>query len=640
MFPISSSAKYLLLAVLTLISEPRPLTQGHPRAAREIRITSPATYNRNVGDVLVKMGSRARQYCCSATNTWTRAVGDNYPRLLKVINVKSHGAVGDGFTNDSAAVVTSVSALPTGGGVIYFPPGTYLLNSAVAINVKSGVTFRGAGQTATTISTTTDGLAIFQPLGRSRATDVAWEDMTLRHDAATPGHLISLDGVSVRRVRIRRCTFLKGSPLYINGVTDVTVDDSTFHSVGTTGQTAVRVVGASQDLTFRNNRFLFFSDNLRVEPATGITEKLLVTGNYFDGGWYILPQNFRGSGDTVSYTATTMTDRGASFSGINTDYNPMRVLKLRGSGVGTHTGRTKLTDASATFKTWGIKRGDIVRAGTATGIIADVVDQHNLHVENWLITADLSEAPMPSELYSIYSVYLGRITSFTRTVITVERWFDLDGNTVSPADGTLYEVVKVRSSYGGLHTNNNVREATISHNTFSRSYGDQISYNGSRALIADNIIGDGEDMGITLDTGSFNNTVTGNYIRRQGAGNIVVVGNDNVIKGNTCIDAFTVQSTGPAMGNIIVLDGSRNLIIGNHVERLNSANNQFGVIVYGNTAAAAFGNVVSHNTAQGQLSTQFTARGVVRGVADRTEFLNNRTGSVLKDVGAGKSRRQ
>ncbi|MBA2527334.1 MAG: right-handed parallel beta-helix repeat-containing protein, partial [Pyrinomonadaceae bacterium] len=548
MFPISSTAKYLPLAVLMLFSEPRSLTQAN-LAAREIRISSPAAYSRDVGDVLDKNGSRAGRYYCSPTNTWTRAAGDNDSHLLKVIDVKSHGAVGDGSTNDSAAVMTAVRALPSSGGVVYFSPGTYLLNSAVAINAKSGVTFRGAGQTATTIRTTTDRLATFQPLDGAQATDVAWEDMTLRHDAANPGHLIALDGVSVRGVRIRRCTFLKGSPLYINGVTDVAVDDSTFHNVGSPGQTAVRMVGASKDLKFRNNRFLFFTDNLRVEPATGITEKLLVIGNYFDGGWYIMPQNFTGSGGTVTYTATAMTDRGANFSGISTDHNPMRVLTLQDSGMGTYTGRTKLTDASANFKTWVIKRGDIVRAGTATGIVTDVVNQHNLYVENWLTTADLTEAPIPSGRYSIYSVYLGRITSFTSTTITVERWLDLDGNTVSPADGTLYEVVKVRPNYGGLHTNNNVREATISHNTFRRSYGDQISYNGSRGLIADNIVEDGEDMGITLDTGSFNNTVTGNYIRKQGAGNIVVVGNDNVIKGNTCIDAFTVQSTGAVMGN-------------------------------------------------------------------------------------------
>lgn len=72
------------------------------------------------------------------------------------INVKDHNATGDGSTDDTAAIHAAISAAPAGGGVVYFPTGTYKLTSAVT--VKSGLTFRGDGPMASFVvqSSTTD----------------------------------------------------------------------------------------------------------------------------------------------------------------------------------------------------------------------------------------------------------------------------------------------------------------------------------------------------------------------------------------------------------------------------------------------------------------------------------------------------
>jgi hypothetical protein len=67
-----------------------------------------------------------------------------------VFNVKSFGAAGDGTTNDTTAIASAVTAAAVGGGVVYFPPGTYRV-SAVTLSSRTGVHLVGAGRGATTI---------------------------------------------------------------------------------------------------------------------------------------------------------------------------------------------------------------------------------------------------------------------------------------------------------------------------------------------------------------------------------------------------------------------------------------------------------------------------------------------------------
>lgn len=49
-----------------------------------------------------------------------------------VVNVRDHGAKGDGVTDDTASINTAISTSPA-GSVIWFPPGTYLVSSTVVL---------------------------------------------------------------------------------------------------------------------------------------------------------------------------------------------------------------------------------------------------------------------------------------------------------------------------------------------------------------------------------------------------------------------------------------------------------------------------------------------------------------------------
>jgi len=84
-------------------------------------------------------------------NDWSQ-VGypGEIPNLTNnLINVLDMGAVGNGVTDDSAAIQAAIDSAPN-LAVIYFPPGTYRIEAA--LNLKSGIVLRGAGYKSTHIT--------------------------------------------------------------------------------------------------------------------------------------------------------------------------------------------------------------------------------------------------------------------------------------------------------------------------------------------------------------------------------------------------------------------------------------------------------------------------------------------------------
>ena len=77
-------------------------------------------------------------------------------------NVKDYGAKGDNSTDDSAAIQAAVNAICGTDGILYFPPGTYLLKTAITFPNKSFSIF-GSGPTATVLAAdpTTPNITLF-----------------------------------------------------------------------------------------------------------------------------------------------------------------------------------------------------------------------------------------------------------------------------------------------------------------------------------------------------------------------------------------------------------------------------------------------------------------------------------------------
>jgi len=83
-------------------------------------------------------------------NDWSQAgYPGKIPTITKnVIDIIDSGAVGDGLTDDAATIQAAINSAPN-PAVIYFPPGTYRIESELTL--KSGIVLRGAGYRETHI---------------------------------------------------------------------------------------------------------------------------------------------------------------------------------------------------------------------------------------------------------------------------------------------------------------------------------------------------------------------------------------------------------------------------------------------------------------------------------------------------------
>lgn len=80
----------------------------------------------------------------SGTYDGSSAVTINIPSGISCVNVKDHGAKGDGSTDDTAAIQAAIDyAVTAGRRAVYFPAGTYIVTSPLHAQVETGTTTVG-----------------------------------------------------------------------------------------------------------------------------------------------------------------------------------------------------------------------------------------------------------------------------------------------------------------------------------------------------------------------------------------------------------------------------------------------------------------------------------------------------------------
>ncbi|MBD3418491.1 MAG: dockerin [Chitinivibrionales bacterium] len=78
---------------------------------------------------------------------WDPGIPGGIPHYAATVNVMDFGAEADGTTDDHDAFAAAIASLPSRGGVVFIPAGTYNIGST--INLSSGIILRGAGSDKT-----------------------------------------------------------------------------------------------------------------------------------------------------------------------------------------------------------------------------------------------------------------------------------------------------------------------------------------------------------------------------------------------------------------------------------------------------------------------------------------------------------
>ena len=166
------------------------------------------------------------------------------------ISVKSCGAVGNGVADDTTAIqaaITEVVAL--GGGVVYFPPGTYLTSLAITVGT-TGVDLLGAGYQASIIKATggAQDAVTFTSVGSSTTPLNRISRLGFSHSSTTTGSAIKFSNtISIDSVSVTTGMFRFG--ISANGGSVVAITGSTiFCNTGDASAISVNGTGSGPSL--------------------------------------------------------------------------------------------------------------------------------------------------------------------------------------------------------------------------------------------------------------------------------------------------------------------------------------------------------------------------------------------------------
>ncbi len=213
------------------------------------------------------------------------------------LDVKTYaGAVGDGITDDSTAIQTTIDAAE--GGVCYIPEGTYKVTAT--LEIPANTTVQGAGEgTVIRCNSTLSGVpaaftnATYAAADGDRDSGIHIRDLFINmtgiaESGATGITLRAVLRSTVERVRILATTedgiYLGSGSSNPVACEDVIIDGCVIDGVT---RNAISIVSARRSII--RNCFCLNSVNwgIDVEPnATGIAQDLLIVGNICEGNAY------------------------------------------------------------------------------------------------------------------------------------------------------------------------------------------------------------------------------------------------------------------------------------------------------------------------------------------------------------------
>lgn len=141
-------------------------------------------------------------------------------------DVRAYGAVGDQVTDDTAACQAAIAAITAiGGGIVYFPPGIYLVTGTLTLS--GNIRVIGAGRTASYVAGWHSDITVFNITGSGQNSleHICVFGKGTNNDTGVFGATQSTVIMSSSGGYIRDCTIWGGSiPLNVPG-TDILIDN-------------------------------------------------------------------------------------------------------------------------------------------------------------------------------------------------------------------------------------------------------------------------------------------------------------------------------------------------------------------------------------------------------------------------------
>lgn len=200
-----------------------------------------------------------------------------------LFNVLDYGAVGNGTTDDRAAIVAAITALSSaGGGTLLFPAGTYAVSATVSL--VSNMKMTGVGRGASIIRPA-DGWAssaIFQD--PSAVSNVEVVDLTF--------DINNVSALAVRFIRsgtinvaVRNCEFkgmtTSGTAMALNLCRQVLIQGNVFTGSGSGSQAALNLFNAATHVAIVDNSFEGCHQSVYVDNFTAACNNITIGNNRF-----------------------------------------------------------------------------------------------------------------------------------------------------------------------------------------------------------------------------------------------------------------------------------------------------------------------------------------------------------------------
>jgi hypothetical protein len=447
------------------------------------------------------------------------------------------------------------------GGTVYLSSGYYLVDDdGIDITTPNFNLIGQKGKTILKKSTGTSSILIDGIVDDVNAITV--KDIIFDINNVSGVFGINFRGFRYREFYVDGCEFVNGNGIIVSRTEGGAITNNLFYSPGNFANTGISVTAGCRNLGIKNNTFRYLENGIVISGTPDwLSSDVSIHENYIDMGWMTGSSEFTGS---ATYSATTLTDGAATFPSL-TAGSTVRILDTLSTGTGVYSDNNQINDATGTFITDGVKPYDLIKAGSTYGLVLSVVSETDLFIEFWMDSVTrLPVLPPSGGSYAVYQLNYGEVVSNTATEITVTRFWNKNGGSITPTSNSLYEVLYSRGNYA-IQVEQWGTNFSIKNNTILRGWSDQIAAQGDNFIIEGNRIEWGQDMGITVN--GVNSIITDNYINHQGAGGIWISGYYNTISNNIIRDATWENNVNTIhLGGIMLSGADSCLVHGNLIQ--------------------------------------------------------------------------